>query len=105
MNDNVSASNIVCNGLTGAVGAAGPTGSQGPAGTDINNISMVQLCPNVTAYPNTFSEYAVCFNNSLYGVYSENGGFWAYLPPGAYSSDGINSSCNLTIGPNCAVNR
>jgi hypothetical protein len=39
----------------------------------------------------------------MYGVYSDNGGFLSELPPGEYSSDGINASCSFTIGANCSV--
>jgi hypothetical protein len=65
---------------------------------------MVQLCQScVPVYPSTFAEVAFCIGGNLYGTYSANDGFSAELPPGAYSSDGINCSCSFVIGPNCAV--
>ena len=94
---------VVCNGATGQTGA---TGSQGPAGTSGTIVTTVQFCPGVTPdYPSTFPESGVCINNVMYGVYSSNGGFLAELPPGEYSSDGINASCTFTVGPDCAVSQ
>jgi hypothetical protein len=75
----------------------------GSSGTNATPVTTVQLCPGTPTYPSTFVEYGVCIGGNLYGVYSANDGFLALLPPGTYSSDGINASCNLTIGPNCAV--
>jgi hypothetical protein len=66
-------------------------------------VTTVKFCPQTPSYPNTFVEYGICLNNQVWGVYSANGGFLALLPPGAYSSDGINSSCNFTILANCVV--
>lgn len=63
----------------------------------------VQFCPNPTTYPSTFSEVGFCINNQLWGVYSVNNGFLTLIVPGNYSSNGINSSCNFTVGPNCTV--
>jgi hypothetical protein len=60
-------------------------------------ISPVQFCPGTPSYPSTFLEVGFIINGKMYGVYSENGGFMTYLPPGAYSSDGVNASCNFTI--------
>lgn len=105
LNGSVSTSNVVCNGASGPVGATGPTGNQGPAGTDLNNISMVKFCSETPSYPSSFPEYGLCMNNQLWGVYSDHGGFWALLPPGTYSSNGINSSCTFTIGTNCSITR
>jgi hypothetical protein len=96
-------------GATGAVGPVGPQGEVGPQGAHGTIISFVQLCPGfIPTYPTIFPEYGECVQNAdgtstLYGVYSANGGFWAELPPGTYSSDGINASCTLTIGQNCAL--
>lgn len=90
-------------GQDGAPGATGPQGPTGPAGSPGTQITVVTLCPGVTSYPGVFVEIALCMNNNLYGVYSANGGFLTYFPPGNYSSNGIGSSCNLTIQPNCIV--
>lgn len=90
-------------GLQGAPGATGATGPQGTAGEDTSSIYMVKLCPGDSIYPSTFVEYAFCVNNNLYGTYSANGGFSTLLPPGQYSSNAINSSCNFSVLPNCLV--
>ena len=91
-------------GPMGAVGPVGPQGEVGPQGLTGTSVYFEQLCPNfVPTYPTIFPEYAECVNGVLYGVYSANGGFWATLPPGTYSSDGINASCNLTIKANCVI--
>lgn len=100
-------------GAQGSTGAQGPTGAQGvpgvigptgPAGTNATPVTVVPLCPGfVPTYPNIFPEYALCIQSKLYGVYSANGGFLAELPPGTYSSNGINADCHLTILPNCVV--
>lgn len=95
-----TATALVCN---GSDGMPGPQGLQGDAGQDATPVAMVQLCPGVTTYPSVFVEYAACIGNKLYGVYSANGGFLAYLPEGTYTSNAIGSSCNLTIGPNCQI--
>ena len=77
----------------------------GAAGSPGTVVSAVQFCPSnfVPSYPNTFAEVGFCIGGNLYGVYSANGGFMAMLPPGVYSSDGINASCSFTIQPNCVV--
>lgn len=103
----------VCNGLNGSTGGQGPigtpglpgaTGPQGLPGTNSTSISVVQFCPNVVPiYPTTFPEFALCIGNSLFGVYSTNGGFLAELPPGAYLSNAVGSTCNFNIGSNCSI--
>ncbi len=98
-------------GLPGGTGArgsdglsiVGPPGPAGLDGADGTVITFVNLCPGVTSYPGVFVEVAMCVNGDLYGVYSANGGFMTYLPPGTYHSNAIGSACNLTIGSNCAV--
>lgn len=85
---------IICNGNDGIDGAPG---------IDLTPLTIVQFCPGTTGYPSTFSEIGVCIQGVMYGVYSAQGGFLTQLPPGLYSSVGINSSCQFTIGPNCAV--
>jgi hypothetical protein len=89
-------------GQQGVAGSTGPAGAQGIAGT---SVVMVQFCSAsfVASYPSTFPESGLCIGGQLYGVYSANGGFLSVLPPGAYSSDGINSSCNFTIATNCSI--
>lgn len=88
---NSTPSGVICN------------GANGTPGTDLTPVSIVQFCPNVTTYPTTFSEIGFCISSKVYGTYSANDGFSAYLPPGTYSSNGINSSCTFTIGANCAI--
>lgn len=90
----------ICNGTNGANGQNGINGTNGANATPVTE---VQLCPGTPSYPSLFPEYALCIEGTLYGVYSANGGFLAELPPGTYSSDGINDSCTLVIGPNCFV--
>lgn len=82
---------VVCNGQNGA------------AGQNLTPITIVQFCAATTTYPSTFSEIGYCIGGQLYGVYSQNDGFESYLPPGTYSSNGINSSCTFTIGQNCSI--
>lgn len=90
----------ICN---GAQGNAGPSGAPGSPGLNATPVTLIQLCPGTPVYPSTFIEYAICIDSQLYGVYSQNGGFLSLLLPGSYTSDGINSTCNLTILPNCGV--
>jgi hypothetical protein len=91
-------------GPQGATGVVGPIGPPGPSGVNGTVGQPIELCGACEAsYPQTFPEYGLCINNNLYGVYSQNGGFLSILPPGAYSSDGINCSCAFTIGADCAV--
>ncbi len=91
------------NGATGPQGPQGLVGPMGPAGLAGTQFTFVQLCPGSPSYPNVFIELAMCVNGDLYGVYSANGGFYTYFPPGNYSSNAIGSACNLTIGSNCTV--
>ena|ERR1017187_5690980 len=96
-------------GNQGIQGMTGPQGSQGTAGSpgqDATPVTAIQLCPNVApVYPSTFPEWVLCIDNQLYGVYSDHGGFWALLPPGTYTSDGINASCTVVIGEGCQVSQ
>jgi hypothetical protein len=93
-------------GKPGATGPQGPKGDTGPSGMDgspgsVNN--FIKLCPETPSYPSVFVEYAVCVNDSLYAVYSANGGFLTLLPPGTYNSNGIGSSCNFIVREHCQV--
>jgi hypothetical protein len=98
---------FVANGAAGAAGqtgATGATGATGPQGLPGTNITWVQFCTSCTAtYPSDFPEGAFCINNNLYAVYSANDGFMSLLPPGEYSSDGINCSCTFTVAANCKI--
>jgi hypothetical protein len=107
---------VICNGAngapgaTGSTGAAGATGPQGQPGqngingTNATPVTTIQFCPGVTpTYPSNFPEYGICLSGNLYAVYSANGGFLALIPPGVYSSDGINASCDFTVRANCEV--
>jgi hypothetical protein len=98
----VEAASIVCDGSNGHDGLNGQNGQNGSPGTVI---TPVQFCSPgfVPSYPNSFPEYGLCIDNVLYGVYSQNGGFLAKLPPGSYSSNGINASCTFTITAGCGV--
>ena len=79
------------------------TGPQGPQGDPGTSVTMVQFCPGITHYPSEFNEIAFCINNNLYAVYSKNDGFLTYIPPGTYSSNAIDSSCNFTVLPGCVI--
>lgn len=97
---------VTITGAKGDSGLQGPTGSSGADGedgVDATPVTMVQLCPGTPTYPTTFIEYAFCVQGKLYATYSANGGFTTYLPPGNYSSNAINSSCNVVVGDNCQV--
>jgi hypothetical protein len=84
-------------GMTGPMGPQGPIGIPGVNGTNGTVVTPVQFCPGSSVYATTFLEYGLLINGNVYGVYSLNGGFWAYLPPGEYSSNAVGSSCNFTI--------
>jgi len=89
-------------GPQGPTGPQGATGPQGPTGADGTQITPVKFCSQTANYPTTFPEYGLCINNSLYAVYSTNGGFLALIPNGNYKSDGVGSSCNFTVN-GCTV--
>jgi hypothetical protein len=117
-------------GLPGAIGLTGSSGSNctvssvatslatptggalvsctdGTSSLIINGtvITLIQFCHNNApqSYPNVFNESGFCIAGSIYAVYSANGGFLSQILPGTYSSNGINSSCNFTVGSNCSV--
>lgn len=101
---------FIASGLAGAPGISGSDGRDGTNGTngqDATPITMVQFCDNsfTPTYPSVFPEFGLCVGGKMYGVYSTNGGFWALLPPGTYSSDGVNASCTFTIADDCGVTR
>jgi hypothetical protein len=88
---------ITCGNGTGSLILNGSNGSPGTV------VAPVQFCPGTTTYPSTFSEIGFCINGNIYAVYSANDGFLTEVVPGYYSSDGINSSCNFTVGANCLI--
>lgn len=94
----LSLSLINCRGPRGDQGSVGLPGQSivGPAGADGTEITLVKLCPESPSY-GTFVEYAECINGQLWGIYSQNGGFLTLLSDGNYTSNGIGSSCNLTV--------
>lgn len=78
-------------------------GENGTDGTDAS-IQFITFCKgSTTTYPSTFAEVGLCVSGALYGVYSANGGFLVHMPPGAYSSNGINSSCTFTVVSGCTI--
>jgi hypothetical protein len=89
--------------LNGAPGPQGETGPTGPAGSPGSVITPVKFCPGTSSYPNEFNELGFCIGGNLYAVYSANGGFLTEVLPGEWSSDGINASCDFTVGPNCTI--
>lgn len=109
INGSPSPSSVICNGMAGVVGPQGLQGAMGLTGAngqDSTPLTFVQLCQGIVQnYPNTFPELAICVNRNLYGVYSANNGFLVLMPPGAYSSNGINASCNFTVAPDCVIHQ
>lgn len=93
---------ISCTDGTSATITDGANGHDGAAGT---KITPEQFCTQgfVPTYPSSFPEYGLLIDGVVYGVYSANGGFLAALPPGQYSSNGINASCTFTINANGTV--
>lgn len=91
------------NGSNGTNGTDGLPGAPGSPGLDATPVTVVNLCPGSTSYPGVFIEIALCINNRLQAVYSVNGGFLTYLPPGNYSSNAVGSSCNFTVVSGCDV--
>lgn len=95
--DTNQSASIICNGVNGN------NGTNGSNGVNATPVTVVKLCPGNISYPSVFIETALCLNNTLYGVYSVNGGFLTELSPGQYSSDGVGSSCTFTVGANCTI--
>lgn len=84
-------------GPQGVQGIIGPQGIPGVPGNPGTLVTFVKLCPGSSSYPTVFIEYALCVNNSLFAVYSANGGFGILVPDGYYTSNGIGSSCNFHV--------
>lgn len=78
-------------------------GSQGAPGVNLTPLVLMQLCPGNPSYPDIFIEYGICVGSKLYAVYSENGGFLTYLPPGAYVSNAVGSTCTFSVANGCQV--
>jgi hypothetical protein len=87
----------------GTNGINGTDGINGTNGTDATPVTTVQFCPGTPTYPSTFPEFGIIISGVMYGVYSQNGGFLAQLPPGKYYSNGIGSTCNFTINPDLTI--
>lgn len=81
----------------------GQDGEDGRDGTPGTAISAVKLCPGDTVYPSTFVEVAFKFDGRLWAVYSTHGGFMTQLPPGRYSSNGVNSRCDFTVNNDLTI--
>ena len=94
---------LIQNGATGSTGPQGPQGNPGDPGANGTVITAKNLCPGTPSYPSTFIEVAYCIDHNLYGVYSTNGGFLTLLPPGAYNSNAVGSTCGFTIQPDCVI--
>lgn len=96
---------ISCPNGTSSLVLNGSNGSNGINGIPGTVVTPIRFCVNSTpSYPGTFAENGFCIDHKLYAVYSANGGFMAEIPPGVYSSNGINSSCTFTVGNDCAIN-
>lgn len=82
----------------------GSTGAPGTPGANPTPIVFEQVCAGITpSYPASFPEYIMNVGGQVYGVYSANSGFLALLPPGVYSSNGINASCTFTVNTDGTV--
>ncbi len=77
--------------------------SNGLNGTNGSLISFVKFCPGTTTYPSEFNEVGLLFNGSIYAVYSINNGFLSLIPPGYYTSNAMNSTCNFTVNANGTI--
>lgn len=99
----VAGGTVLTVGAAQVITCAGLKGDKGNAGTNATPVSMIKLCPQIDHYPNVFVEEAICLNGNLYAVYSIPNAFLTLLTPGSYTSQGIGSSCNLTVGTNCQV--
>ena len=86
-------SGIVCSGGQGAIGQAGIDAT----------IGILKFCPGTTIYPSEFNEIGLIVSGKVYAVYSVNNGFLAYLPPGKYTSDALNSRCSFTLNADNTV--
>lgn len=89
-------------GCVGPKGDKGDMGSPGAPSTPGTVITPTQFCPGTPTYPSTFPEVGFCINNTMYAVYSTNGGFMTSLPDGRYESNAVGSRCTFTI-TNCVV--
>lgn len=96
---------ITCGGWFAVInsGSNGVDGADGKDGVDATPVTVQQLCEGTPTYPSIFVEDALCINDKLYAVYSANGGFLSYLPPGEYSSNGIGSRCNFSVDIGCQI--
>ena len=92
-------------GPAGSAGAVGNPGTPGVPGQDATPVTVVNFCGGPSVYPSTFPEYGLVISGKVYGVYSQNGGFLAYLPPGTYVSNAIGSACNFVINADGTVSR
>lgn len=101
--DRLMTAAVACNGANGTTGSQGQQGVAGQNGTNATPVTIVQFCQGTTVYPSKFLEVGLVINNVIYGVYSANDGFLSPLPPGAYSSNAVGSSCNFTINANNTI--
>lgn len=101
---------------TVAPGPAAPNGGQliscptstglvlnGTNGTNGTLLTPVQFCPGTTVYPSKFIEVGFKIGTKLYAVYSINNGALTEIPPGYYSSNVVNSSCNFTVNADLTI--
>ena len=92
------------NGTNGTDGQNGLNGTDGIRGADGTQIGVVVFCPGYApVYPTVFPEVGMCINDTIYAVYSANGGFLAPIPEGRYSSNAIGSACTFNVGAHCAI--
>lgn len=96
---------FVSNGVNGQDGQNGINGVNGTNGQDGTQVTPIKFCTESASYPARFPEYGLCLNDSLYAVYSANGGFLALLPEGNYSSNAIGSACSFKVKAHCQIER
>lgn len=84
-------------GLPGAPGLPGTPGAPGLPGLPGTQIEMIQFCSGTPHYPNVFTEWGIKIGTQIWAVYSANGGFLAYIPPGRYLSNAIGNACTFTV--------
>jgi hypothetical protein len=94
---------ITCDDGTNAFIANGANGSNGSNGTNGTVVTPIQFCPGTSSYPSTFIEVGFCINDSIWAVYSANGGFLTEILPGKWSSNAIGSRCDFTVLPHCRI--
>lgn len=90
-------------GIDGLQGQIGPQGIPGVPASPGTTVTFIKFCNETPSYPSAFPEFGLCVDGEIFAVYSTHGGFGVKIPPGTYSSNGVNSSCTFTVQANCVV--